>query len=49
MTLYARPMAKAIGESFGALFPVVNPIGVVPIFLSATRASTRSAASSDCS
>jgi multiple antibiotic resistance protein len=24
---------KAIGESFGALFPVVNPIAVIPVFL----------------
>jgi multiple antibiotic resistance protein len=24
---------KAIGESFGALFPVVNPIAVIPVYL----------------
>ena len=35
-------MLKAIGESFGALFPVVNPIGVVPIFLGMTAGTTHS-------
>jgi multiple antibiotic resistance protein len=29
-------MGKYIGESFGALFPVVNPIAIVPVFLAMT-------------
>lgn len=29
-------MGKAIGESFGALFPVVNPIAIIPVFLGIT-------------
>ena len=36
-------MLEAIGESFGALFPVVNPIGVVPIFLGMTAGRTHEA------
>jgi multiple antibiotic resistance protein len=35
-------MLNAIGESFGALFPVVNPIAVIPIFLGMTAGRTHS-------
>ena len=35
-------MGKAIGESFGALFPVVNPIAAIPIFLGMTVGRTNS-------
>jgi multiple antibiotic resistance protein len=36
-------MAKAIGEMFGALFPVVAPIPMAPVFVSLTSHSTAAA------
>jgi small neutral amino acid transporter SnatA (MarC family) len=35
-------VGKAIGESFGALFPVVNPIAIIPVFLGRTAGRTHS-------
>jgi multiple antibiotic resistance protein len=35
-------VAKSIGESFGALFPVVNPIAIIPVFLGMTAGRAHS-------
>jgi multiple antibiotic resistance protein len=35
-------VAKSISESFGALFPVVNPIAIIPVFLGMTAGRSHS-------